>query len=71
MKTHLIPLINEKTVLFFELSAKLMPSDRMIRVKFMMPAAPSPWIARPRRSIGQVTAAAHSTLPIKIQTIWN
>jgi hypothetical protein len=69
VQTYLTPLIKEKIVLFFELSAKLTPSERTIRVRFMMPAAPRPCSALPKSSIGQVTAAAQRTLPIKIQNI--
>lgn len=64
-----MPLTNEKIVLFFELSASETLSDRMIRVKFMTPAAPRPCSARPSKSIPQVTDEAQSTLPTRIQNI--
>ena len=68
--TYLQPLIREKIVVFLELLAKLTPSDRTMRVKFIMPAAPRPWRALPNRSMGHATADAQSTLPSKIQNIW-
>ena len=68
---YLIPLIREKTVLFLELAARLTPSERTIRVKFRIPAAPRPCRARPKSSMPQDAADAHRTLPMRIQNIWN
>jgi hypothetical protein len=70
-EAHLTPATNERTELFLEFSASVVPSERMMRLRLKMPAAPRPWIARPTSSMAHVCAVAHKTLPTIIQNISN
>jgi hypothetical protein len=68
---YLHPLINDSTDVLLEVSASVAPSDTMMRLKLMIPAAPSPCKARPASNMLHDCAVAQSTLPIVIQNISN
>jgi hypothetical protein len=54
-----------------ELCARVAPSERMILLRFRIPAPPSPWSALPTSSMPQDCAPAHKALPTMIQNSWN
>jgi hypothetical protein len=51
--SYLTPLIKDSTELFLEFSARVAPSDKMMRLRLIIPAAPKPWSARPRSNMPQ------------------
>ena len=50
---YLHPLIKDKMEVLLEVSASVAPSDTIIRLRLMIPAAPKPCKARPASNILQ------------------